>query len=357
MTPASIGAAADSHGTPMFHLTIQTNQKMDGTAAFGTSISVARADHVHPTDTSRASQSDLTSLTTTVSGKADKSTTYTKTEVDTALSGKQASITGAATTVTGSNLTASKALVSNSSGKIAASSVTAIELGYVSGVTGSIQTQLNGKSATGHGHDPATTSAAGFMSKEDKTKLDGITASADSVSFSRSYNSGTKLGTITINGTDTDFYMPIDKDTHYSSSNAVASSATGTQLGSNASASNGNVYLNHFENNSTTPTSSHKITGSGRTSVTATGTTITISTPEYSVATSDENGLVNKDWVDKIKGIGDPANIVYTTLESKNLVAASGTAAGIVHSNSSNVTEEFSEFAQLKMVKVYYKDT
>lgn len=355
VTPASIGAAADSHGT---HVSFDdTNKpKMDGTAAFGTSISVARADHVHPTDTSRASQSDLTSLTTTVSGKADKSTTYTKTEVDTALSGKQASITGAATTVTGSNLTASKALVSNSSGKIAASSVTAIELGYVSGVTGSIQTQLNGKSATGHGHDPATTSAAGFMSKEDKTKLDGITASADSVSFSRSYNSGTKLGTITINGTDTDFYMPIDKDTHYSSSNAVASSATGTQLGSSASASNGNVHLNHFENNSTTPTSSHKITGSGRTSVTATGTTITISTPEYSVATSDENGLVNKDWVDKIKGIGDPANIVYTTLESKNLVAASGTTAGIVHSNSSNVTEEFS-VCPISDGKVYYKDT
>lgn len=42
-------------------------------------------------------------------------------------------------------LTASKALVSNSSGKVAASSVTSTELGYLSGVTSGIQTQLGGK--------------------------------------------------------------------------------------------------------------------------------------------------------------------------------------------------------------------
>ena len=44
-------------------------------------------------------------------------------------------------------VTASKALVSNSSGKVAASSVTATELGYLSGVTSAIQTQINGKQA------------------------------------------------------------------------------------------------------------------------------------------------------------------------------------------------------------------
>jgi hypothetical protein len=46
-------------------------------------------------------------------------------------------------------VTASRALVSDGSGFISASSVTATELGYVSGVTSSIQTQLNGKQATG----------------------------------------------------------------------------------------------------------------------------------------------------------------------------------------------------------------
>lgn len=47
---------------------------MDGTAAIGTDTKYARGDHRHPTDTSRASASDLSALTTTVSGKVDKVT-------------------------------------------------------------------------------------------------------------------------------------------------------------------------------------------------------------------------------------------------------------------------------------------
>lgn len=58
---------------------------------------------------------------------------------------KQATITGAATTITSSDLTASRAVVSDANGKVAVSSVTATELGYLSGVTSNIQTQLNAK--------------------------------------------------------------------------------------------------------------------------------------------------------------------------------------------------------------------
>lgn len=47
-------------------------------------------------------------------------------------------------------LTVSRALVSNGSGVISVSSVTSTELGYLSGVTSAIQTQLNGKQATGN---------------------------------------------------------------------------------------------------------------------------------------------------------------------------------------------------------------
>ena len=67
--------------------------------------------------------------------------------VQTALDAKQATITGAATTITSSDLTASKALVSDGSGKVAVSSVTSTELGYVSGVTSAIQTQVDTKTA------------------------------------------------------------------------------------------------------------------------------------------------------------------------------------------------------------------
>jgi hypothetical protein len=67
------------------------------------------------------------------------------------LNGKQASITGAATTITSSNLTTSRALISNSSGKVAVSSVTSTELGYLSGVTSNIQTQLDSKISSANG--------------------------------------------------------------------------------------------------------------------------------------------------------------------------------------------------------------
>ena len=56
----------------------------------------------------------------------------------------QSAITGAASTITGSNLTVNRTLVSDASGKVAVSSATSTELGYLSGVTSAIQTQLNG---------------------------------------------------------------------------------------------------------------------------------------------------------------------------------------------------------------------
>lgn len=57
-------------------------------------------------------------------------------------------------------------------------------------------------------YNVATTSSNGLMSSSDKSKLDGIQAGADAVSFSRSLSSGTKIGTININGTNTDIYAP-----------------------------------------------------------------------------------------------------------------------------------------------------
>ena len=57
-------------------------------------------------------------------------------------------------------------------------------------------------------YNVATTSANGLMSSSDKSKLDKIQADADAVSFSRSLSSGTKIGTININGTNTDIYAP-----------------------------------------------------------------------------------------------------------------------------------------------------
>lgn len=70
----------------------------------------------------------------------------------------------------------------------------------------------------------ATTSAAGLMSADDKSKLDDIAESADSVSFTPNATSGNKIGTITINGTATDMYSPTQ--TTVPSHNQAASTIT-----------------------------------------------------------------------------------------------------------------------------------
>ena len=80
-------------------------------------------------------------------------------------------------------------------------------------------------------YSAATTSASGLMTAAMVTKLNGITDSADSVSFTRSLTSGTKIGTITINGTGTDLYC--------NSQRSITSSLTSTSTTTCLSASAG----------------------------------------------------------------------------------------------------------------------
>lgn len=81
-------------------------------------------------------------------------------------------------------------------------------------------TTISAKDTT---YEVASTSANGLMSASDKSKLDAITASADAVSFTRNLSTGTKIGTITINGTGTDLYCEKNTDTTYN--NATTSTA------------------------------------------------------------------------------------------------------------------------------------
>ena len=91
------GKAASSHGT---HVTFDSTNtpKMNGTAAFGTSSNVARADHVHPTDTSRAAQTALDSHTTnttahiTATERTNWGTAYTHSQAAHAPSNAQANV-------------------------------------------------------------------------------------------------------------------------------------------------------------------------------------------------------------------------------------------------------------------------
>ena len=155
-------------------------------------------------------------------------------------------------------------------------------------------------------YSPATQSANGLMSSGDKKKLDGISESADAVSFAQSLTAGTKVGTITINGTGTDLYCNTNTDTHHTGKTVVASAMTAT---SNGVASNGNVYINHIENGAVR--SSNKIVGTGATTVTSDSAgTITVSSTNttYGNATTDASGLMSASDKSKLDGIAAGAN-------------------------------------------------
>lgn len=71
-----------------------------------------------------------------------------KGHLDTELAKKANNLTGAASTVAYADLSASVAVVSDASGKIVDGGATATEVSYLSGVTGPVQTQIDGKEPT-----------------------------------------------------------------------------------------------------------------------------------------------------------------------------------------------------------------
>lgn len=101
---------------------------------------------------------------------------YTETEVDGLLDGKaDASHTHTIENVTGlQDALDGKADVGSVTLTSLGVTATAEELNYMDGVTSNVQTQLEGKADSAHTHANATTSNAGFMSADDKTKLDGL---------------------------------------------------------------------------------------------------------------------------------------------------------------------------------------
>lgn len=117
-----------------------TNIKtINSTSVLGSgNISVAPASGINATAIGTGS------VDNTEFGYLDGVTSAIQTQID----AKQATITGAATTITTSNLTASRAVISNATGKVAVSATTDTELGYLSGVTSAIQTQIDSKQAT-----------------------------------------------------------------------------------------------------------------------------------------------------------------------------------------------------------------
>ena len=121
------------------------NASITGVATTANALTTARTISLAG-DVAGAANFDGSSNITITTIIADDSHNHTIANVD----GLQAAIdaktiTGAATTIFDADLTIDKALISDASGKVAVSSVSSTELGYVSGVTSNIQTQLDAK--------------------------------------------------------------------------------------------------------------------------------------------------------------------------------------------------------------------
>src|SRR5207248_789067 len=83
-----------------------------------------------------------------MSGDATLSNAGALTIANSAITDAKVSATAAIAVSKLAAVTASRALASDASGKMSASSVTSTELGYLSGVTSAIQTQISGKFGT-----------------------------------------------------------------------------------------------------------------------------------------------------------------------------------------------------------------
>lgn len=145
----------------------EVNTKLSGKANSShthTKSQITDFSHTHDDRYYTESEIDdeIATLNASISGKANSSHTHTianVTNLQTSLDAKQAAITGGASTITSSNLATNRALISNGSGKVAVSAVTSTEIGYLDGVTGNVQTQLDGKAASNHNH------AASYIAK------------------------------------------------------------------------------------------------------------------------------------------------------------------------------------------------
>lgn len=186
----------------------------------------------------------------------------------------------------------------------------------------------------------ATTSEQGAMTAAMVTKLNGITESADSVSISRSLTSGTKIGTITINGTGTDLYC--QTNTTYSAGTGL--SLSGTSFGLSTSGVTAGSYgpTAAVTGNNGTTINIPQITVDEYGRVTSVVNRVftavnTDTNTTYSAATTSANGLMSstdKTKMDRIRSYTTATTVVslnvnyeiiYVTLTANSSLSASAT--------------------------------
>lgn len=226
--------------------------------------------------------------------------------------------------------------------KATTSALGGVMLGYTnSGRNYKLELDSNGKAFvnvpwTNTTYSNATTEVSGLMSTSDKSKLDGITSSADAVSFSRVLSSGTKIGTITINGTNTDIYAPT------AGTSPTYSQATSSTLGL--------VKIGYPESGKNYPV---ELNSSGQMYVNVPWTD---NNTTYGLATASANGLLKQlsgNTSQYMRGDGTWATPPNTTY---SLVGANG-STGLIK-NGSSITNA-SGYTACPIIRgvPYYKNT
>jgi len=241
----------------------------------------------------------------------------------------RAAITGGASSITSANLTGNRVLISDGSGKVSVSTVTNVELGFISGLASSVQTQLNGKQPL----DPTLTAIANTITSADSiiyfSGVD-VAAIAPFTVFGRSLAGAvdasagrTALG-LTI-GTDIQAYDPD------LSAIAALSGTVGflRKTASNTWALDTSTYLTANQ----TITLSGDVTGSGATGIAVTLANSGVTSGTYGSATQvpvftvDSKGRVTGvtntpiNLISNLSGLGD---VTITTPADGQLLRYSG---------------------------------
>lgn len=199
--------------------------------------------------------------------------------LQTQLSGKEPTITGAATTITSSDLTVSRALESDGSGKVAVSTVTSTELSYVSGVTSAIQTQINGKEATITGAATTITGSDLTASRVLESDVSGKVAASATTSTELGYLSGVTSAIQTQMDAKLDDFTSTNDDrlvrTNGTSGDAVQeSAATLTDAGALSGLTQLDVDNLRIDGNTLSSTTGDVNLSAGANSILATGATL-----------------------------------------------------------------------------------
>lgn len=226
--------------------------------------------------------------------------------------------------------------------KATTSALGGVMLGYTnSGRNYKLELDSNGKAFvnvpwTNTTYNNATTEVSGLMSASDKSKLNEITSSADAVSFSRTLSSGTKIGTITINGANTDIYAP--------------TAGTSPTYGQATSSTLGLVKIGYPESGKNYPV---ELNSSGQMYVNVPWTD---NNTTYGLATTGANGLLKQlsgNTSQYMRGDGTWATPPNTTY---SLVGANG-STGLIK-NGSSVTNA-SGYTACPIIRgvPYYKNT